>query len=82
MPEGGRPSLETRSVHEHEVTLVDVVNELRIVKEESRQLRTRMEGVDARQIEALKTEWVHRTRRDHCQAEHHGFSSWSNRRMY
>ena len=61
MPEVGRPSLETRPVHEHEDTLADVVNELRIGKEESRQLRTRMEGVDARQIKALNTEWVHVT---------------------
>ena len=61
MPESDQLGHETRSVHEHETTLSDVMNELRIVKEEYQQLRTGMEGVDARQIEALKTEWAHIT---------------------
>ena len=61
MPEGDQLNHEARLVHEHEVTLTVVMNELRIVKDEGRQLRTRMEGVDARQMETLKTEWFHVT---------------------
>ena len=37
------------------------MSELRIVKEEGRQLRIRMVGVYARQIAALNTRWSHVT---------------------
>ena len=40
----------------HEYALVDVVSELRIVKEKCRQLRTQVESVDARHVETLKAE--------------------------
>ena len=56
VPENGQLGLDTRSVYEREATLIDVMNELKIVKEECRQLRTRMEGVEACQIEVFKTE--------------------------
>ena len=66
VPEGDLPNLEARSVREQEVTLTTVMNKLRIVKDEGRQVRTKMEGVDARQMdarqmEASKTEWFHVT---------------------
>ena len=60
MPAGDQSNLEAGSVREPEVTLT-TMNELRIVNAEGVQPRTRVEGVDAHQMEALKAEWVHVT---------------------
>ena len=58
---GDLPHHDAASLHDQEATLAAVTNELRIVKDECRRLRIQMEGVDAHQIEVLKTQWSHVT---------------------
>ena len=51
MPERSRPSFILQIAQEFEVPLIDILNELRMVKQERRQLRTRVESVGPQQPE-------------------------------
>ena len=56
VPENVQQDHVTEPTHERETMLVKIVSGLRTVREEYRQLRIRMEGIDVHQIEALKKE--------------------------